>query len=157
MASPRAEFDSPQLPAFNRLHKCFPTNSGLPRSICISHIFFLSHRIYLPSLTSMTCSLFSRFHRICILTILHLSKNEGGFLICHKCHWGFLLFASIWCHTASGCEGVGVSTQTGGGIQIWGCGDISPLYKYSPSGDELSGCLGDREGGGEVSQGSELS
>ena len=38
-----------------------------------------------------------------------------------------------------------------------GCGDISPLYKYSPSGDELSGCLGDREGGGEVSQGSELS
>ena len=120
MAAPRAEFDSPQLPTFNRLHKCFPTNSGLPRSICISHIFFLSHRIYLPSLTSMPCSLFSRFHRICILTILHLSKNEGGFLICHKCHWGFLLFASIWCPTASGCEGVGVSTQTGGGIQIWG-------------------------------------
>ena len=27
-----------------------------------------------------------------------------------------------------------------------GCGDISPLYKYSPSGDELSGWVGDREG-----------
>ena len=119
MASPRAEFDSPQLPTFNRLHKCFPTIFRFAKiHLYFSH--FLSHRIYLPSLTSMPCSMFSRFHCICMLTILHLSKNEGGFLICHKCHWGFLLFASIWCPTASGCEGVGVSTQTGGGIQIWG-------------------------------------
>ena len=111
---------------------------------------FLSHRIYLPSLTSMPCSLFSRFHRICILTILHLSKNEGGFLICHKCHWGFLLFASIWCPTASGCEGVGVSTQTGGGIQIWGVATYRRCTNIPRQEMSCQGALGIERGWGGV-------
>ena len=116
MASPGAEFDSPQLPTFNRLHKCFPTIFRFAKiHLYFSH--FLSFASYLPSFIDINALL------PVFKVPLHLHVDNFafvGFLICHKCHWGFLLFASIWCHTASGCEGVGVSTQTGGGIQIWG-------------------------------------
>ena len=119
--------------------------------VCQDPFVFLtfSFASYLPSFIDINALLpVLRFHCICMLTILHLSKNEGGFLICHKCHWGFLLFASIWCPTASGCEGVGVSTQTGGGIQIWGVATYRRCTNIPRQEMSCQGALGIERGVG---------